>query len=203
MKTRYRFYIDGFNVYYALNHPLYRKYKWLDYMALAKSVLPHIDTCVAGVYYFSTYVGWKPDSKARHKDYVKALRSVDVSIVLGRFMAKTVRCHKCGQKYKTKEEKQTDVNIAISLLSDAVEDQYDKAVIVSADTDLIPTIEAVHKLRPDKEIGVMLPLRRPNNSLQKASDFVLVMTEKLLAASQFPDEISLDGSTIKRPTHWV
>jgi len=199
--SRYSFYIDGFNVYYSLNTPRYKKYKWLSYRKLAENVTKQSDI-VGSISYFSTFVSWKPDSVVRHKQYIKALRSTGVGVVLGRFMKKKVRCHICGRYYKTREEKQTDINIALSLISDAINDCYDRAVIVSGDTDLIPVIEAVHKIAPDKEIGVLFPLRRYNNSLEKAADFAMTMREKLLSRCQFPDKVKVGNMTIKKPSEW-
>ena len=174
--SRYCFYIDGFNVYYSLNTRRFRKYKWLNYRKVAESAVPSGNTIV-GIFYFTTFVSWKPDSFVRHKQYIKVLRDAGVDTVFGRFMQKKVRCHICGKHYKTREEKQTDVNIALHLLCDAINDTYDRAVIVSGDTDLVPIIEAVHRISPDKEVGVMFPLRRYNNSLEKAADFAITMRE--------------------------
>jgi uncharacterized LabA/DUF88 family protein len=185
-------------VYYSLNTRRFRKYKWLDYRKVAESTARTGDS-VIGIFYFTTFVEWKPASVARHKQYIKALRSVGVDTVFGRFMQKKVRCHVCGRYYKTREEKQTDVNIALRLLSDAITDTYDRAVIVSGDTDLVPVIEAVHRVSPDKEIGVMFPLRRYNNSLEKAADFAITMREKMLSRCQFPDKVKIGSTTIERP----
>ena len=107
-----------------------------------------------GVFYFSAYVKWKKDNYLRHQNYVTMLRSAGVEFVQGRFKKKDCRCHLCGRIFQTYEEKQTDVNIAIRLLSDAVEDKFDRAVIVSADSDLTPVILAVRKLFPEKK-GVL------------------------------------------------
>ena len=199
--SRYRFYIDGFNVYYSLNNKRVTKYKWLDYQRVAECVVRKGDS-ITGVLYFTTFVDWKPGAVARHKEYIKALRSVGVETIFGRFMKKKVRCHVCGKRYNTREEKQTDVNIALRLICDGIDDLYDRAVIVSGDTDLVPAIEAVHKMLPDKEIGVMFPLRRYNNSLEKAADFAITMREKLLKRCQFPDKIRIGGSILERPSSW-
>jgi uncharacterized LabA/DUF88 family protein len=112
--SRYFFYIDGFNVYYSLNNRRFRKYKWLNYRKVAESIAKPEDN-IAGIFYFTTFVQWKPDSVARHKQYIKALRSVGVDVVFGRFLEKTPKCHVCGKRYKTHEEKQTDINIALHL----------------------------------------------------------------------------------------
>ena len=199
--SRYCIYVDGFNVYYSLNTRRFRKYKWLDYRKVAEGLVKAKDKIV-GVFYFTTFVEWKPNAVARHKQYIKALRSRKVDTVFGRFMQKKVRCHVCGQYYKTREEKQTDVNIALRVVCDGINDLYDRAVIISGDTDLVPVIEAVHRISPDKEIGVMFPLRRYNNSLEKAADFSVTMREKMLKRCQFPDRIRIGSSTVERPDSW-
>jgi uncharacterized LabA/DUF88 family protein len=45
------------------------------------------------------------------------------------------------------EEKETDVNIAIAMLTDVVCDMYDTALLVSADSDLRSAAAAVKHLR--------------------------------------------------------
>ena len=197
---RYCFYIDGFNMYYALNRK-YPHFKWLNYYQLAKSVLLAHDK-LEKVNYFSAYITWKPDNHKRHQDYVTALRWAGVEFVPGRFKNKGIHCHLCHRTFMTHEEKQTDVNIAIRLLSDAVEDKYDRAVIVSADSDLTPAILAVRKLFPNKQGGVMFPIDSNCFDLRQESDFKFKMSQKLLQASQFPDEIIIGKSVIKRPTAW-
>ncbi|MBR2082614.1 MAG: NYN domain-containing protein [Elusimicrobiaceae bacterium] len=49
------------------------------------------------------------------------------------------------------EEKLTDVNIAIYLLEIALKNTVDEAVIVSADSDLIPAILAIKRNFPGKK----------------------------------------------------
>jgi len=85
--NRYCFYIDGFNVYYSINTRQFRKYKWLNYRKLAEHIVRSDDTIVA-IYYFTTFVNWKPDSVRRYKEYIKALRSENIKDVRGRFLKK-------------------------------------------------------------------------------------------------------------------
>ncbi len=91
------------------------------------------------------------------------------------------------------------MNIAVYLLSDALNDNFDRAVIVSGDTDLIPVIEAVHRNTPDKEVGVIFPLRRFKNSLQEVADFSSTIKEKDLKQCQFPDEIHIGSLVLRKP----
>ena len=170
-------------------------------MALAESVTPKGDT-IENIYYFTTFAKWKKPSWDRHKLYVKALRSVKVKDIHGRFMRHKETCNSCGHEFWAREEKQTDVNIACVILCDAMNDLFDKAIIVSGDTDLIPVINAVHSHFPNKEIGVMFPLRRYRSSLEKVADFAITMKEQLLKQSQFDDEIEVGGTILSRPDYW-
>lgn len=199
--SRYCVYVDGFNVYYALQEPPYQKYKWLNYRKLAENVVGKHDR-IMGIFYFTAIVRWKQDNMLRHKNYIKALRWARVDTIEGRFLEKEVRCHRCGRLYKTHEEKRTDVNIALKLLGDAIDDLYDKALIISADSDLIPAIQAVHKYAPGKEIGVMFPIGRNNNDLKREADFRIKMPQRLLKACQFPEKIKIGNNIIQRPNSW-
>ena len=91
--SRYCFYVDGFNMYYALQNG-YRHFKWLNYRSLAEQVIKPMDS-LAEVYYFTAYVTWHPRAVMRHMEYIKALRSAGVTHVSGRFQVKRIRCHLC------------------------------------------------------------------------------------------------------------
>jgi len=199
---RYCFYIDGFNIYYALQENYaYRKYKWLNYRKLAESVIGAKDT-ITGIFYFTTFVRWHPDSIERHERYIKVLRNVGVEIVHGRFLEKEIQCHKCHQYFKTHEEKQTDVNIALKILGDAIDNLYDRALIISADSDLLPVIKSVQHHVPEKEVGVMFPIGRISFELRQNAHFRRKMPEKLLKDCQFPDTVKIGDTIISRPDSW-
>ena len=44
-------------------------------------------------------------------------------------------------------------------------DQYDRAVIISGDTDLIPAIKTVRSTFPPKQIGVIVPIGKSSEDL--------------------------------------
>jgi len=198
---RYCVYIDGFNVYYALRGS-FPHYKWLNYRKLAASQIGGRDT-LESVVYFTSLVAWRPDSVRRHKVYIRALRSARVDIVQGRFTRKNATCHHCHRAYLTHEEKRTDVNIALRVVEDAVCDRFDRALIVSADSDLVPVIDTVHRIAPDKEIGIMLPIGRSGYDLKRAADFTRRMKERLLRTCQFPETICVGSGRITRPAQWA
>ena len=198
------FFIDGFNVFHSLeDHPEYHKYKWLNYSKLAKCFLPP-KTTLNKIYYFTAFATWKPSKVLKHKTYIKALRHVGVDVVHGKFKKKDKYCPNCEKYFKTPEEKKTDVNIAIRLFQDAVNDEYDIAIIISGDSDLIPSVEAIKSTFPSKEIGIVIPIKRHALELKNVSDFHMKMKEKHLASSVFDDIITLDnGQTLTKPASWI
>jgi uncharacterized LabA/DUF88 family protein len=146
-------FIDGFNLYHSLiqadsqgKRP-YAKYRWLDYWTLTQCFADSHDTLEA-VYYFTAYTEWNKAKKSRHLDFVRVQRDRGVTVVEGRFRLVQRTCQSCKQIFDTYEEKRTDVNIAVTMLQLAFADVYDKAILISADSDLIPAIQAVRKIRP-------------------------------------------------------
>lgn len=128
-------YIDGFNLYYGMRSRGWRRYYWLDLMRFAERLL-RAEQTLAGVRYFTARV--IPDAgsveKARRQNvYLEALGTLPgVDIHYGYYLPKTQRCSDCGASWQTYEEKMTDVNIAVELLSGAYEDRFDTTIMVSA-----------------------------------------------------------------------
>lgn len=101
------------------------------------------------------------------------------------------------------EEKMTDVNIATEMLTDAYEDQYDVAILVSADSDLIAPVQAVRRLFPQRRVIVALPPARHSINLVNAASGYVFIEAHALAKSQFPDRVvKSDGFVLERPADW-
>ncbi len=207
--AKYVFFVDGFNLYHALDysqtgpdHFRYRKLKWLNLQKLASLYVGRLDS-LDSVLLFTALATWDRAKVARHKLFIRANENAGVRVIYGEFKRKDKDCHICKGKYQSFEEKQTDVNIALSLFRLAVTDQYDRAVIVSGDTDLIPPIKAVRATFPQKQIGVVLPIGRSSEDMIKHADFKFKMREHHLMTSRFPDQIILpDKSVLDCPDSW-
>lgn len=149
-------YIDGFNLYHAIDDLKDDSLKWLNLRALAESMLREGEH-LHQVIYFSAYATHYPSAYKRHRAYVKALKQVRVKVVLGQFKKKFAKCNACQARYQTHEEKETDVNIAIHLIRDTLQDSYDRAIIVSADTDMKSAVEMARGLSGTKLIDIVAP----------------------------------------------
>jgi uncharacterized LabA/DUF88 family protein len=207
--ARVMFFIDGFNVYHSLQayHPQkktlpYRKYLWLDFLALAQGFIRKQDL-LCGVYYFTAYATWKPHSMKRHRLLIDALKNRGVQVVMGRFKDKDAHCKKCGASFVNKEEKQTDVNIAVYLFKEALANTFDTAVVLTNDTDLVPAIHWLKKSFPAKRVGVLFPIDRWAVELKNACDFWRRIEKKYLKKCQFPYSVKLpSGIVLLRPPEW-
>lgn len=100
------------------------------------------------------------------------------------------------------EEKGSDVNLAVHLLHDAHNNKFDRAAIVSLDTDLLEAINIV-KSELGKKVGIIYPARKNiHTQLNKAADFLKQVRPGVLRSSQFPDELSDDKGTFHKPPDW-
>lgn len=190
---RVAFFIDGFNMYHSLkeNAPDCR---WLNLAKLCSRFLKEGET-VSRIYYFSAYATWLNDVEKvkKHQLYVNRLRKEGVVPVMGKFKEKTVFCPNCETYFTKHEEKQTDVNIALKIVAGAMLYEYDTAILVSGDTDMIPAIQTVKDIGFDKKIGVLFPLGRKNKELAKCADFSIKISKADLLDSLFESETAPEG----------
>lgn len=98
------------------------------------------------------------------------------------------------------EEKGSDVNIGAHLLNDAWKNQFDAAVVISNDTDLVTPIRMVAVER-GKQVYVVCPGRwQMSPHLARVATYKRHIRRNMLSASQFPDLIP--GTTIRKPPSW-
>jgi len=215
-KTRVFSLIDGFNLYHAIekfehgkgefDQTRYQKYKWLCLRTLVRGfILPDQEELV-GVHYFTAYPNWDEAKKLRHQTYVNAVNVRGVDYTLGEFKSKIVECRAtCREAFDMREEKQTDVNIATKILELAHD--YDKLILVTADSDQVPSIRVLKKLHPSKQVFVLPPIGRNSKELVRVADKRLIMTEEHLRASLLPNPVDIvrDGKVtaqLWKPASW-
>jgi len=150
-------FIDGFNFYHAVKDLGANHLKWVDLWSLCQKFAPEPDNELIRVYYFSAYATWMLDSYRRHVEFVKANRARGVTDILGRFKQKSLTCKLCGREYPSHEEKESDVNLALHLFRSAAHDEYDRALLVTRDSDILPSVRLVRSEYPDKDIRLLAP----------------------------------------------
>lgn len=202
---RSSFFIDGFNLYHAIKKLRQPQFKWLNLYALMQRLISGHPERIENIYYFSAYASWLPQQQKRHQIYVGALENSGVKVVLGQFKLKDAKCQGCNFQWKKHEEKESDVNLALHVLNDAHRDLYDRAYIVSRDSDMKPAIEMVRQQFPKKEIFIVAP-----PGLGNSSDLISVATgkrgikQKQLNGCLFPERIfdSNNNMIAECPPEW-
>ena len=193
-------YVDGFNLYHALDDLNQDHLKWLDLWSLSEKLIAKngLETIVA-VKYFTAFATWRPESLRLHQKYVAALKARNVTVILGRFKEKRNRCKSCGVQYISHEEKETDVNIGSHLISDGLRNRYDRAIVISADTDLNGVVDLARQETDEKIIHLVTPPGR--HSRNRAALFAI--TRGRIKQSLLPETCQTkEGKTIVRPTKY-
>lgn len=100
------------------------------------------------------------------------------------------------------EEKGTDVNIATYLLTDGFKRDYEIAIVISNDADLVEPIKLV-KSELNLRVGIRHPYSNNHVSeLSQVAEFYRPISEGILKASQFPPTLSDSAGTITKPAEW-
>jgi len=207
-------YIDGFNLYYGMKSRYGRAYMWLDVVELVRQLRPGNDVEV--VRYFTAIVKGEPPAAANQMAYLDALsthngRLLDVRV--GRFTPRTIsRCKVCRQEflcacpttYVTYEEKETDVALGVAMVEDAARGIGEVTLLVSADSDLVPAIEAIRRIDPARPIYVAMPPSRLRRAVRFRGVGVFGVTKQTLRAAQLPASLSepSSGRRLTRPAKW-
>ena len=205
MKTN--IYVDGFNLYYGAVKST--PYRWLNIAAMCRLLLPHDQ--INQIKYFTALVDPRPgdpDQRVRQETYLRALATIpNLSIIYGFFLTHEVTMPLAGPSggyarvVKT-EEKGSDVNIATHLLADGFKNEYELAVVVSNDSDLLLPIRFVTE-ELGKPVGLFNPQKKhPSVTLLPHARFVKRIRTGVLAKSQFPATLTDRNGTFAKPASW-
>ena len=115
----------------------------------------------------------------------------------------TKKCRgRCKQEYQTFEEKETDVNIALTILSLAFQKEFDKILMLSGDSDFVPIIKSIQSLFPNKKTHLVIPINGKAESLKRVMDQYSKIKLSHIRKSLFPDRIEKTYGFIKKPDEW-
>jgi len=175
-------FIDGFNLYHAIASLHRPELKWVNLRILSGIFINTSEEQLDEVFYFSAYADHVSLSvQQAQKTYMRALELNEVKPILGHFKKKERKCPSCFHKWISHEEKETDVNIASTLLDLAYSDTFDRALVISNDSDLAPAIRMVRKRFPQKQITTVAPPNyyHSNELIQVSSDKARIRPEHL------------------------
>lgn len=194
-------FVDGFNLYHGMHEAFGRKYLWLDLQGLSRSLLKPDQKLVA-VHYFTARVRNDPQGAARQALYLGALKATGVRVVEGRFQEKPQECKRCGAKWRSYEEKESDVNLCVALVEAARLHQFDVALIVSGDSDMVPAVKAVRAMNASLRLVAAFPPRRFSDDLKRSVHANLRIGTAKIRQAQLDEVVSKDGRDYRRPSYW-
>lgn len=193
-------------MYHALSELKQPHLKWLNLMKLANYLIKRNTQTIVGVRYFSAFAEHfnrtdKIDSLMRHRAYVRALEAKGVDCIMGNF-AKRDRIYK-GKGYKAQwrryEEKQTDVGIGVHLINDAHLGRFDRAFMLSLDTDMLPVLKLMKSERPHQPVIVYAPPHRAHHrDIQALASGVESIKVSQIERSLFGPTVSKHGCIVAR-----
>lgn len=204
-------YVDGLNLYYRALRGT--PYKWLDLLALCKRIL-RPQNRILKVKYFTTRIqptSREPLQNRRQDIYLQALRKhhpEQIEIHLGHFLVKSAKFPLADPAENGRivevlrsEEKGSDVNLAVHMVSDAWENLYDCAVLITNDSDLAEAIRLTKEKHPQKLVGLISPAKRSHSvQLRRQADFFARVRPSFLRSSQLPDPIP--ETNLHKPAGW-
>lgn len=202
-------YVDGFNLYYGSLRKT--KQKWLNLQELFRLLLPR--DSIIGIKYYTARVKPQPHDPSaplRQQMYLRALETLpNLSLHYGHFLTHTVWMPDASSKKKPPdrvqviktEEKGSDVNLATHLVRDGFRNEYELAVLVTNDSDLLEPIRIVrHEL--GLKVGIINPHKRASQVLVPHANFIKTIRHGLLSKCQFPDELTDSKGTFRKPSRW-
>jgi len=203
-KKRVIVYVDGFNFYYGLRNNSWRRYYWLDMVSLFERFIRD-DQELVKVKYFSAKPNDINKSLRQNAFFQANQNNPKFELFLGKYLHKTITCRNCGYTINTYEEKESDVRIATQIVADALKDNCDISIIVSADSDMVPSIELAQEAGV-KTFVYFPPSHYSSNlaSLCNNKPLYLSRYESRFRQSIFPDSVTLssNGFVLSIPAKW-
>jgi len=201
-------YVDGFNLYYGgvKGTP----YKWLDIRKYCELAFPRLT--IHEIHYCTAIVkdaSWDPQQSTRQRAFIRALETTGVKVHYGSFQSNVVsmplaspprRGSRMVKVVKT-EEKGSDVALGALLVAHGYQGRYESAIVLSNDSDLVLPIEIVRK-ELGLPVGILNPHKKFAAELVKVATFQKQIRVGVLAAAQFPSQLTDQHGTITKPATW-
>jgi len=180
--------VDGFNLFHALSD-INASMTNVNIRSLASRLIRRQQEQIVGIEYFSSLITHLNQQTIKNQEsYFEKLRSTGVSVVLGRFRPRTQVCPRCGLTNIRHVEKETDVNLATTLVAKAFDGACDQVLLFSADSDMRGAIIAVKNRYPELQIRLVSTakyLQPVYRSIGRLVDGQIRLSEKLVKEHLF------------------
>ncbi|WP_299905959.1 NYN domain-containing protein [uncultured Paracoccus sp.] len=198
-------YVDGFNLYHAIDDLKKPYLKWLSLRRLARIASVGHARSIEQISFGTAYFPGDFGKKKRHEAYIQALKSEEVEVIFGHTTQEPQACNLCGARWSQPREKETDINVALAMYRACVAGKVDMVMLATADTDQAATLRAIRCDFPNIKLVVLTPPgREKSKHLRDLSDINIQITEDMLDASVFPAMLfDASGKLVRRPVEYA
>jgi uncharacterized LabA/DUF88 family protein len=191
-------YIDGFNLYHPIKESNLSHLKWSNQWQLGELLCKAENLDLVKVVFCTALPKHLPDSHDRHVKFNNAQIANGVTVIKGHYVPENG-----GQRHS---EKQSDINVALSLILDGVDNIYDVAFLVSADSDQVATGKFFkERLAPaGKRMFAVIPFTKTY-----PPDFAGLGVERrkisidMIEACLMPEQVQGQKGMINRPPEYA
>ena len=177
-------YIDGFNLYHPIDDSGDHHLKWANLWRLGEILCEQDGAELVKVAFCTAVPGHAPDKRDRHNIFNAAQTACGCEVIKGHHVFEPDK-----DRYA---EKQSDINVALAVVLDGIDDVYDIAFLLTADSDQVATARVFsERLAPlGKRLVGVAPLGR------HVPDGYKKYGVKGFALSRFQLERSVMGATV-------
>lgn len=183
--NRVMVFIDGSNLY-KRTKSLINEGNQVDIKKLTSKLLGKRK--LERIYYYNTYSPSEdPEVQKAQQKFLEVLGWIDyLQKRMGRLIPKeyTVKCPNsaCGTEFtfKTHIQKGVDTRMAVDMVTFAVSDAYDIAILLSGDEDLVEAVDYVREHTSKKVENSCVPGPGWSRKLREAADIKIPLTKEYL-----------------------
>lgn len=208
--ARAALYIDGFNLY----HPIvrmghdHRHFKWANLWQLGEYLTAPRQQRLVKVVFCTAVPSMRQsaEKRDRHIRFNEAQRAHGVEVLEGHYVPENIEENGLPTDRTKWTEKQTDINVALQLILDGIDDVYEVALLLSADTDQVATAKAFHeRLAPigKKLVGVAPPDRSAPSGYSAYRMSTVQLKKFDIERCIMPETIAHAGQLILRPPEYA
>lgn len=213
-KRRVFYYVDGFNLYHR-QLALKPSRKWLCIRKLAECQFPHEE--IAKIKFFTALVDphqTTSPKQIRQRTYWEALKSQNIEVIEGLMERRSRKCkahHVCDKlgEYSEFTEKMSDVNLALHIYRDFIQEKPEIICVLSADLDVLPALKMIRETGTRVMLVVQLPTQDKDLLYSRKPLFSQVartiqLSETFILNSRLPEQIESEGKVVATcPPGWA
>lgn len=188
-------YIDGFNLYHPVHEFGEPFLKWANLWRLSEIICERFGSTLVKVVFCTAVPRDDHGKRDRHNSFNNAQRAMGVEVLNG---------HHVIDDAGKRNEKCSDINLALSVILDAQDDVIDHAYILSADSDQGATAKTFKARFPHKKLyGVAPPTKDVPDKVRDHADDSFVLTKLHIETCVMPAFVPGKTGLIRMPAEYA